>query len=154
MKYVRLKRRDPKHGIVLKQYVYRGIRFLETGGWYVVDDEVATYLKEHARQKATDPRSLEAFDICTETEARSIDERENTESQPRRPADNARATKARGLTSDDLRPVKKKGRPKKKKESKPNTEKSLEKEKPSKSSNNEIVEAESKETRPTEKEGE
>jgi hypothetical protein len=154
MKYVRLKRRDPKHGVVLKQYVYRGIRFLETGGWYVVDDEVATYLKEHARQKATDPRSSEAFDICTEIDARAIDERENTESQPRRPADNARTTKARGLTSEDLRPAKKKGRPRKKKESKPNTEKSVEKEKPSKSSNNEIVEAESKETRPTEKEGE
>ena len=154
MKYVRLKRRDPKHGIVLKQYVYRGIRFLETGGWYVVDDEVATYLKEHARQKATDPRSSEAFDICTEVEALKIDEQENIEAKPRRPADNARATKARGLTSDDLRPVKKKGRPRKKKESNPNTEKSVEKGKTPKSSDNETVEAEPKEIRPTEKEGE
>lgn len=117
MKYVRLRRRDPKHGIVLRQFVYRGIRFLEAGGWYVVDDEVADYLKD-VRQKATDPRAPEAFDICRESEARAIDERENTESQPRRPADNARTTKARGLTSKDLQPTKKKGRPPKKQEKK------------------------------------
>ena len=119
-KYVRLKRRDPKHGIVLRQYVYRGIRFLEVGGWYVVDEEVAKYLGE-VRQKASDPRSPKAFDICTEAEAHKIDEQENIEAKPRRPADNARKTKARGMTSADLRPSKKRGRPKKEKTTKPKT---------------------------------
>ena len=121
-KFVRLKRRDPKHGFVLRQFVYRGIRFLETGGWYVVDDEVAEYLKG-VRQKASDPRSPEAFEVCTEAEARKIDEQENIESKPRRPADNARETKARGLTSSDLRPSKKKGRPKKQNEPKSKADK-------------------------------
>ena len=125
-KYVRLKRRDPKHGIVLRQFVYRGIRFLETGGWYVVHDEVAEYLKG-VRQKASDPRSPKAFEVCTEAEARKIDERENVEAKPRRPADNARMTKARGLTSAHLRPSKKKGRPKKRNEGKPQTDKTEEK---------------------------
>lgn len=107
MKYVRLKRRDPKHGIVLKQYVYRGIRFLETGGWYVVDNEVAEYL-ETVRQRSSDSSSPAAFDVCTEAEARKIDDQESIEATPRRPADNARVTKARGVTGDDLRPAKKK----------------------------------------------
>lgn len=107
MKYVRLKRRDPKHGIVLKQYVFRGIRFLESGGWYVVDDEVAAYL-ETVRQRSADSSSLAAFDICTEAAARKIDEQESIEATPRRPADNARATKARGLTSEAFGPAKKK----------------------------------------------
>ena len=112
-KYVRLKRRDPKHGVVLRQYVYQGIRFLESEGWYVVDDEVADYL-ENARQKATDPQSPEAFDICTEKEARDIDEQENLAAKPRRPADQARDTQARGVTSKGLHGAKRKGRPRKK----------------------------------------
>ena len=112
-KYVRLKRRDPKHGVVLRQYVYQGIRFLESEGWYVVEEEVADYLRK-ARQKATDPQSPEAFDICTEKEARTIDEQENLAAKPRRPADQARDTQARGVTSKDLHRAKRKGRPRKK----------------------------------------
>ena len=151
-KYVRLKRRDPKHGIVLRQFVYRGIRFLETGGWYVVHDEVTEYLKG-VRQKASDPRSPEAFDVCTEAEARKIEEQENIEAKPRRPADNARMTKARGLTSADLRPNKKTGRPKKRRESKPKTEVTVEKE-TQKAQVNETVESEKNETHIKEPEGE
>jgi hypothetical protein len=124
-KYVRLKRRDPKHGVVLRQYVYQGIRFLESEGWYVVEEEVADYLRK-ARQKATDPQSPEAFDICTEKEARAIDEKENLESKPRRPADQARSTQARGLTSKDLQKVKQKEKPRKKASSSENDSKDAE----------------------------
>ena len=108
-KHVRLKRYDPKHGIVLKQFWYHGIKFLESEGWYVVSDEVADYLKAHARQKATDHQSPEAFEICTEKEAREIDEKENIEATPRRPADRAKVTNPRGMTVKGT----KKGRPKK-----------------------------------------
>jgi hypothetical protein len=111
-KYVRLKRRDPKHGIVLRQYVYRGIRFLEARGWYIVDDDTAEYL-ESARQNPSDAGSPAAFDICTEAEARKIDEQESIEATPRRPADNARVTEARGTTSNVARAAEKKRRKKK-----------------------------------------
>ena len=119
-KHVRLKRYDPKHGIVLKQYWYQGIKFLESEGWYVVSDEVAEYLKAYARQKASDPQSPEAFEICTEKEAREIDEKENLEAKPRRPADRARVTKARGLTLEGMRKERpRKTKKKRKEESRP-----------------------------------
>ena len=111
-KYVRLKRYDPKHGIVLKQYWYKGIKFLESEGWYVVSDEVANYLKENTRQRASDPQSSEAFEICTEKEAQEIDDKENLESKPRRPAEKARVTKPRGAAAKE----KKTRRPRKSKQ--------------------------------------
>ncbi len=101
-KHVRLKRYDPAHGMVLRQYWYKGIKFLESDGWYVVDDEVATYLKKHAYQRANDPQSPSAFDICTEEEARRMDEQEFRDAQPRRPAERARATAPRdGALSEE-----------------------------------------------------
>ncbi len=89
-KHVRLKRYNPRHGIVLRQYWYKGIKFLESEGWYVIGDEVADYLKTHARQRNNDPHSAPAFDICSEEEARELDEQEAIDAEPRRPADNAR----------------------------------------------------------------
>ncbi|MCP4678733.1 MAG: hypothetical protein GY854_25130 [Deltaproteobacteria bacterium] len=110
IKHVRLKRHDPRHGIVLKQYWYKGIKFLESEGWYVVSDDVAAYLKAHARQRAGDPQSPEAFDICTEEEAQEIDEQETLETQPRRPAEKARPASPRGMAPVEGKPKKKRRR--------------------------------------------
>ncbi len=102
-KHVRLKRLDPRHGIVLKQYWYKGIKFLESEGWYVVSEEVAAYLERHARQRANDPQSPTAFEIVSAVQARNIDEREALEKMPRRPAEKARVTQARGEESKRTR---------------------------------------------------
>lgn len=90
MKYVRLKRYDPHHRVVLRRYWYKQYRFKESEGWYVVPDDVAEYLEENARQRAGDPMSIPAFDICTKEEAEEIDERENLQTEVRRPAQKAR----------------------------------------------------------------
>lgn len=49
-----------------------------------------------ARQRAHDPHSPAAFDVCTAEEARSTDAREAEEVAPARPADQAREVAARG----------------------------------------------------------
>ena len=90
MKYVRLKRYDPHHRVVLRRYWYKQYRFKESEGWYVVPDDVAEYLEENARQRAGDSMSIPAFDICTKEEAEKIDERENLQTEVRRPAQKAR----------------------------------------------------------------
>ncbi len=90
----RLKTRDPQRGHVLRRFVYRGIRFEEGKGWYLVSAEVGEHLRT-VRQRAHDLHSLPAFDVCTEAEAKTIDEREVEESKPARPADRARHTTAR-----------------------------------------------------------
>ena len=64
----------------------------------MVDDKVATYLKANARQRANDLQSTEAFDICTKEQAQQIDELEAMASEPRRPAEKARAASARDAT--------------------------------------------------------
>lgn len=92
---VRIKPRDPHHGYVLRRYGFKGIRFEEGRGWYRVSAEVAEYLKT-VRQKAHDPNSPPAFDVCTETEALAYDSKETEEAQPKRPAEKARPATARG----------------------------------------------------------
>lgn len=91
---VRIKPRDPHRGQVLRRFVYRGIRFEEGKGWYRVSPEVGEYLRA-ARQRGHDPRSPLAFDVCTEAEAKAIDEQETEASKPARPADKAREVTAR-----------------------------------------------------------
>ena len=90
----RLKTRDPQRGHVLRRFVYRGIRFEQGKGWYRVSSEVGEYLRT-VRQRAHDPHSPPAFDVCTEAEAKAIDERELEEAKPSRPADRAKETVAR-----------------------------------------------------------
>ena len=115
-KHIRLKRYDPRHGFVLKQYGYKGMKFLESEGWYIVDDEVADYLEENARQRAGDPGAPAAFDVCTEAEARRIDEKEAIEEKPRRPAEKARSVAPRGKKAPKAKKTRKgsrKAKPKK-----------------------------------------
>ena len=91
---VRLKKRDPRRAHVLRRFVYKGARFEEGKGWYRVSEEVGEHLKT-VRQRAGDEHSLLAFDVCTEAQARALDEKENQESTPQRPADNARVAVTR-----------------------------------------------------------
>jgi len=90
----RLKTRDPHRGQMLRRFVYRGIRFEEGKGWYRVSPEVGEYLRA-VRQRAHDPHSRPAFDVCTEAEATAIDERESEAAKPARPADRAKETAPR-----------------------------------------------------------
>jgi hypothetical protein len=92
---VRIKETDPRRGHVLRRFTYKGIRFQAGNGWYQVSEEVADYLKG-VRQRANDPHSPFAFDVCTEKEARAMDKKEAEEAEPKRPADNARIAVARG----------------------------------------------------------
>ena len=92
---VRIKATDPRRGHVLRRFTYKGIRFQAGSGWYQVSEEVADYLKG-VRQRANDPHSPLAFDVCTEKEARATDKKEAEEAEPKRPADNARVAVARG----------------------------------------------------------
>jgi hypothetical protein len=70
---VRLKAYDPRRGHVLKRYTYKGLKFLVEKGWYRVTLEVAEYLAG-VRQVAYDEISPSAFEVCTEAEARALDE--------------------------------------------------------------------------------
>jgi len=91
---VRIKPRDLHRGHVLRRFVYLGIRFEEGKGWYRVAQDVGEYLRG-VRQRAGAPHSPLAFDVCTEAEARALDEQEAEANKPARPADRAREVAAR-----------------------------------------------------------
>jgi hypothetical protein len=79
---VRLKPYNPKRGYLLRRFTYRGIRFQEERGWYRVDEEIAKYLSD-VRQVDSDLDSSPAFDVCTEEEARALEEKERREKRQR-----------------------------------------------------------------------
>lgn len=79
---VRLRPYNPKRGCLLRRFTYRGIRFMEDRGWYRVDEDIAGYLKG-VRQVDSDPDSSLAFDVCTEEEARALEEKERKEKRRR-----------------------------------------------------------------------
>lgn len=92
---VRLKKPDPKRGHVLRRYVYKGIRVLSERGWYRVPLEIAEELKAK-RQIPNDEHSPLAFDVCTDEEARAMDERESREERPTLATEAIRVESARG----------------------------------------------------------
>jgi hypothetical protein len=79
---VRLKPHDPRRGCVLRRYTYRGIKFHDERGWYRVEKPVADYLRA-VGQVAQDEHSPLAFDVCSEAEARAIDEKDREGAIPR-----------------------------------------------------------------------
>ena len=95
---VRLKPYNPKRGCVMRKYTHgpSGKRFEENCGWYKVDAGLAAYLKT-VRQISGDPESADAFDVCTEAEAKRIDEREKKSKDRKDP------NEATDLTTSDLR---------------------------------------------------
>lgn len=94
---VRIKPYNPKRGHVLRKYTHlpTGKRFEENAGWYKVDAGLANYLKG-VHQIASDPDSQFAFDVCTEAEAKRIDEREKKSKERKDP------NEANDLTTSDL----------------------------------------------------
>lgn len=93
----RLKAYDPKHGCVLRRYTYRGIKFQEDRGWLRVDEETAKYL-EGVHQVPGDAHTPRAFDVCTDEEAKKLEEREEKESKPTLATDAVRVATPRGDT--------------------------------------------------------
>ncbi len=92
--YVRLKSHLPRAGQVIRQYAFRGIMFKAGGGWCKVTDSVAEHLRA-VRQQERDPYSPLAFDVCTEEEARRLDEKDAELSTVTVPVDKARVQVAR-----------------------------------------------------------
>ncbi len=91
-KLARLKPFDGKKH-VLRSYSVFGIQFKEQRGWYRVDDDVAEYLKS-VKQVETDEYAAPAFDVCTEEEAKHIDDTEKKQEE-RRKAEAANPTAKR-----------------------------------------------------------
>ena len=101
----RLKKYDPRRGHVLRRYTYRGIKFHEERGWYRVDKLTADYLRD-VRQVLSDAHSPLAFDVCTEAEAKALDDKEREDGAVRKAAaDHIRLSLPRetgALTAEDL----------------------------------------------------
>lgn len=85
---VRLKPFNKKKGHVLRRYTYRGIRFQGARGWYRVTRDVADYLVR-VFQVPGDEDSPQAFDVCTESEAKRIDKLEAHHARGTMPAEEA-----------------------------------------------------------------
>ena|SRR5215831_7570470 len=81
-KLVRLKPRDLKKGHIIRRYTAFSQTFDERRGWYLVSDEVASYL-ETVRQVPNDEDTPLAFDVCTEAEAKRLDDAERRKSEER-----------------------------------------------------------------------
>lgn len=83
---VRLKPLSERKGHKVQVYMYKGFRFNVERGWYEVDDDAFAEELRDLRQDHYDPDSADLFDVCTEDEARRLEEKE------RRVAENERAT--------------------------------------------------------------
>jgi hypothetical protein len=92
--YVRLKAHLPRAGHVLRQYSFRGIVLRAGGGWCKVDAGVAEHLRI-VRQQDRDPYSPLAFDVCTEEEARRLDEKDTENRTEAVPVERAKVHVAR-----------------------------------------------------------
>jgi len=78
---VRLKTGEARRGYVLRRYTYEGIKFVPERGWYRVPKQIADYLAT-VRHVSGDEHSPLAFDVCTEEEARSRDDKESRQERP------------------------------------------------------------------------
>jgi hypothetical protein len=79
---------------VLRSYTFQGIKFRSDRGWYKVAEKVAEYLRG-VHQVAGNEYSPPAFDVCTESEAQTIDAQEHAESSPKKAGDNIKLSVAR-----------------------------------------------------------
>jgi hypothetical protein len=92
--YVRLKAHLPRAGHVLRHYSFRGIIFKAGAGWMKVAENVAEHLR-NVRQQERDPYSPHAFDVCTEDEARRLDDKDTELNTVAVPVEKARVQVAR-----------------------------------------------------------
>jgi hypothetical protein len=102
---VRLKSYDPRRGHVLRRYTYAGIKFQEERGWYRVERSIAEYLRA-VREVPTDRYSPLAFDVCTEAEAKALDDVESEASKVKRSAtDELKVVTARPVLATEAKPT-------------------------------------------------
>src|SRR3972149_4543544 len=78
--YVRLKPYNPRQGLVVKRYLYKGANYVydqnaQLSVWYRVTPQLANELRE-LRQVEGDGLSAQLFDVYKETEKRQIEEEE------------------------------------------------------------------------------
>ena len=97
---VRLKPYDPRRGHVVRRFTYRGIKFHEERGWYRVASEVAEYLRA-VRQVQSDEHAPLAFDVCTEEEARALDDEEAKEITRSKASDPVETTTTTSETEEE-----------------------------------------------------
>ncbi len=76
----RLKAVDKRRGFVLRRFTYHGVTFVAGNGWSRVGKDIADHLAD-VRQVDGDPHSPRAFDVCTDAEARLLDESEARDAQ-------------------------------------------------------------------------
>lgn len=69
----RIKAYNPKAGYKLRSFTYQGVKFQVEKGWHKVDLEMAKYL-ETVTSEPENPHSPLGFDVCTEAEAKRLDE--------------------------------------------------------------------------------
>jgi|WetSurMetagenome_2_1015567.scaffolds.fasta_scaffold104444_1 hypothetical protein len=94
---VRLKPYNPKRGHTLQRYCYSNIIFRTDRGWYRVEAKLAAELRS-VQQVHTNQDSAPAFDVCTEEEARAIDEREADAAETRKSAGKSNVVRASDVT--------------------------------------------------------
>ncbi len=90
---------------LLRSYTVGGRKFTGDGGWYAVDEELAAYLRG-LKQRPGDDLSADAFDVCSEAEAKAIDASENkqtfgTVAQPHAAAPAAPPTRVHNVTRSE-----------------------------------------------------
>ena len=74
MPIIRLKPLDPRRGLKLRSYTYRGVKYAVDAGWYEVDAATAAYLKQ-VRNDSENPESPPAFDVfATQEEALAFED--------------------------------------------------------------------------------
>ena len=96
---VRLKAQDKRRGHVLRRYTFQGITFNAGAGWSRVGRQIADYVRE-VRQVDGDEHAPLAFDVCTDAEARLIDESDARDAQTvRRATDDLPTQAGRGTTT-------------------------------------------------------
>lgn len=71
---VRIKPYSKKRGNLVRVFTLRGTKFKEGDGWYKVNPQMASYLRNVTIDG--DPDSREVFDVCTEDQAKDIAARE------------------------------------------------------------------------------
>jgi len=74
--FVRLKPYNPRRGHVRRRQMVEGVRFDGEHNWYRIDDHAFAERLRVMTQDENDPESAALFDVCTEAEARAIQERE------------------------------------------------------------------------------
>lgn len=90
----RIKPHNPRAGLTVKSYTYKGHRFREESGWYKIPADLGEDLRTLVADES-DPYSPFLFDVLSEAEAQKVEELEHKRRE--------RATASRPNANPDLR---------------------------------------------------